>query len=498
MKLAVFFTLFSFGVSVLAASAADWRSKSIYQVLTDRFARSDGSTTAKCDPVGKYCGGSYQGIIKELDYIQNMGFTATWTPYGEPWHGYWQQDLFKLNSAFGTAEDLRDLATALHNRGMYLMVDIVVNHNGWNGNASSVDYSVFQPFDNVEYYHNYCTVDYDNNTSIRDCWLGDSNVELVDLRTEDAVVAQEYQTWIHQLVANYSSKLANSALEAFAYGTSVDGLRIDTVKHVDTDFWSGFGEAAGVFITGEITNGDPYGLCPYQNYMDSVLNYAMYYAATAAFSSTSGSMSSFVSQLKGMKSQCKDTTVLGSFSENHDQPRFASLTDDISLAKSIITYTIMSDGIPIMYEGQEQHYSGASDPYNREAVWLSGYNTGAPLYTHTASTNQIRSHALYVDADWLTYKNWVIYSNSNNVAMRKGYDGYQTITVLTNNGAGSEDYTLSVTNTGYTNGMTVVDVLSCEVLSAGTDGTLAVPMSQGLPKIYYPVELLDCSGICGY
>ena len=60
-----------------------------------------------------------------------------------------------------------------------------------------------------------------------------------------------------------------------AYNASVDGLRIDTVKHVDTDLWSGFGDAAGVFITGEITNGDPYGLCPYQNYMDSVLNYAM-------------------------------------------------------------------------------------------------------------------------------------------------------------------------------------------------------------------------------
>jgi len=87
------------------------------------------------------------------------------------------------------------------------MVDIVVNHNGWNGNETSVDYSVFKPFDDIEYYHSFCDVDYSNNTSIQDCWLGDSNVELVDLRTEDTAVAQEYQTWIQQLVANYSSKL---------------------------------------------------------------------------------------------------------------------------------------------------------------------------------------------------------------------------------------------------------------------------------------------------
>ena len=87
------------------------------------------------------------------------------------------------------------------------MVDIVVNHNGWNGNETSVDYSVFKPFDDIEYYHSFCDVDYSNNTSIQDCWLGDSNVELVDLRTEHTAVAQEYQTWIQQLVANYSSKL---------------------------------------------------------------------------------------------------------------------------------------------------------------------------------------------------------------------------------------------------------------------------------------------------
>ena len=61
----------------LALTPAQWRSQSIYQVLTDRFARTDGSTTASCNAAaGVYCGGTFQGIIKHLDYIQNMGFTA--------------------------------------------------------------------------------------------------------------------------------------------------------------------------------------------------------------------------------------------------------------------------------------------------------------------------------------------------------------------------------------------------------------------------------------
>jgi alpha-amylase len=70
----VLFVLIS---TAIALSPAEWRSQSIYQIVTDRFARTDNSTTANCDPRrGLYCGGTWQGIINKLDYIQGMGFTA--------------------------------------------------------------------------------------------------------------------------------------------------------------------------------------------------------------------------------------------------------------------------------------------------------------------------------------------------------------------------------------------------------------------------------------
>jgi alpha-amylase len=60
-----------------AATAAEWRSRSIYQVVTDRYSLMNNSITAPCDPsLSVYCGGSWQGIINNLDYIQNMGFDA--------------------------------------------------------------------------------------------------------------------------------------------------------------------------------------------------------------------------------------------------------------------------------------------------------------------------------------------------------------------------------------------------------------------------------------
>lgn len=121
--------------SCLAASPAAWRGRAIYQVLTDRFARADGSTTATCDTgVGQYCGGSWQGIINRLDYIQGMGFDAVWispvtkniegqTAYGNAYHGYWQTDIGSVNQHFGSASDLKALSSALHARGMVSRVD---------------------------------------------------------------------------------------------------------------------------------------------------------------------------------------------------------------------------------------------------------------------------------------------------------------------------------------------------------------------------------------
>lgn len=77
MKLPLFIASTALTSAVLAADAADWRSRSIYQLLTDRFARRDGSTTAACVTEDRrYCGGTFQGIINQLDYIQGMGFTA--------------------------------------------------------------------------------------------------------------------------------------------------------------------------------------------------------------------------------------------------------------------------------------------------------------------------------------------------------------------------------------------------------------------------------------
>ncbi|CEL05395.1 Putative Alpha-amylase [Aspergillus calidoustus] len=232
--------LLSLAAAALAATPAQWRSQSVYFLLTDRFARTDNSTTAECDTsVRQYCGGTWRGIInqvdgirsflldqdlrEQLDYIQGMGFTAIWitpvtaqleqySPFGQAYHGYWQQDIYALNSNYGTEADLKALADALHDRGMYLMVDVVANHMGYNGAPDSVDYSVFSPFNSQKYFHSPCFIqNYEDQAQVEACWLGDNSVPLPDLDTTQTDVQDYWYDWIESLVLNYTSKTPSSS-----------------------------------------------------------------------------------------------------------------------------------------------------------------------------------------------------------------------------------------------------------------------------------------------
>jgi alpha-amylase len=100
----------------------------------------------------------------------------------------------------------------------------------------------------------------------------------------------------------------------------------------------------------------------------------------AFYSSTTAQMPEFVTSITAFQNACPDPSVLGTFTECHDVPRMAYYTSDLHLLKNVNVWNILFDGIPIVYQGQEQRFRGNSDPYNREALWLSGFPTNATLY----------------------------------------------------------------------------------------------------------------------
>nr|ABS76467.1 alpha-amylase [Saitozyma flava] len=496
---------------VAGLSPAEWRSQSIYQVVTDRFALDNGGNSPSCSgqsELNLYCNGTFAGIIDKLDYIQNMGFTAIWispvvknidggspngyTPDGSAYHGYWAQDIYEINPHFGGASGLTDLSNALHNRGMYLMVDVVVNHmayycgtNGGCGPGNSVNYGSFTPFNSESYFHPFCEIDYNNRTSILDCWEGDEIVPLVDLRTEDSDVQSIFNSWISNLIQTYN----------------IDGLRIDSLQQSGSFFFPGFNQAAGgMYMVGEVFNGNPSYVCPYQQAgMPGVLNYPMFFYITNAFQTSSGSMSQLAQGISAMQSDCSDTTLLGSFLENQDNPRFPSQTNDLTRAQNAIAFTMLQDGIPITYYGQEQHLSGSGVPLNREALWTSGgYDSSSPLYKMITTVNQLRTLAIKQNGGFVTYKIQVPYTDSNHIVTRKGNSGYQIVGVYTNVGSAGASSTLSLSSseTGFQASEPVMDVLSCTLYHTGSDGSLSFTMTGGLPRVFYNATALAESSLC--
>lgn len=209
-------------------------------------------------------------------------------------------------------------------------------------------------------------------------------------------------------------------------------------------------------------------------------------------------MSNLVNGLSTMKSECSDTTLLASFLENHDNPRFPSLTSDMSLVQNAIAFTMLTDGIPIVYQGQEQHLAGSAIPFNREAIWLTQYNTSTPLYKHITALNQIRTRAIKQDTGYLTYPATPVYYDQSSIVMRKGSAGSQVVSVLSNSGAHSPCYTLTLTTfeTGFTAKQSLVEILGCTFYTTDSLGNLEVSMSGGAARVFYPTTQLRGSGIC--
>jgi alpha-amylase len=476
--------------STFAATAEQWRGRSIYQIITDRFALPAGSDLNACDP-GKqtWCGGTWNTIRENLDYVQNAGFTAIWispvnqnyagprTAYGDSYHGYWSADLTQLNDRFGTADDLKALSAEVHRRNMYLMVDVVVNNV--MATSTTPDFSKYM-FKDKSLYHPYCPVKWGNTTSEQECWLGDEKVPLPDLDTRNPTVIAGYGDWVRGLVTEYN----------------IDGLRIDAAKHVNTDFWPPFCAKAGVFCIGEVFGGiDVKSVAQYQgpNALDSVLNFPMYTALMQAFKIPGPrNMSAVTDVLEQSKVLFKDTSLLGNFLENQDLPRWHNQSVDIQSLFNAMVFTFMSDGIPIVYYGQEQGFSGNSDPFNREPLWPSKYTKG-PTYQLIATLNQFRNF-LVNKADWVQKPTEVLTSSPHGIAILKG----SVISVMTNIGSPAQNNTNIAVHSPFEASTSTTNILDCEQWAVGANGMLDVEYTKGgMSVILAPTELLAGSGLCG-
>eukprot|EP00727_Mastigamoeba_balamuthi_P013356 m51a1_g8643 putative carbohydrate-binding module family 20 protein (613) ;mRNA; f:6133-8197 len=378
-----------------------------------------------------------------------MGFDALWlSPVVENtaggYHGYWARNFSRVSPQFGGERELKLLVDECHRRGMLVMLDWVSNHVGPVGD----DFAQIDTFSDGRYYHgcagcsSSCSIydyhDYEQAELCRLSGLPDLNDSVPEVRAKLA-------------------GFANALLATYGF----DGMRIDTVPHMAVEYWESFRASVDSFMIGEILDGQYSRVADYQSPLDSTLSYPTYYTLRNVFASKA-SATALDAALKSNRAAFLDTTVLGSFVDNHDQARFLNAQGDRTLYRNALAHVVLGEGIPFVYYGTEQELSGGSDPANREALWTKGYGTGTAIYKFLATLNAARKSAHLWDFPQTT-----VFSSDTTYAFTRG----PVIVVLQN----------------------TFDTARTIVATAGT--SLSVPLLSGEPVVFssQPLHTVDAS-----
>lgn len=363
----------------------------IYFVLTDRFkdGNTDNNQFEDYNPkdARAYHGGDFAGLTESLDYIASLGTTAIWiTPIveNEPkgYHGYWAKDFEKIDPHLGTEDELKTLVAEAHKRQIKIVLDYVVNHTGyqspWLKDPDKADW--FHPKQDI--------VNWSDPKEVENKWL----MGLPDLNTENPEVSEYF-------IANALSWIEK---------TGIDGMRLDTMRHVPQAFWKDFSAAIHAkypdfYLLGEVWNDNTRYLQLYQDAgINGLTNYSLYNGITATFS-RAGSSSSLINAIQKEKF-FKTPALNGIFIDNHDNPRYPSVHGK-AYTKQALTFIMTYPAIPVIYYGTEIGMEGKGDPDNRrDMAWDSVSDNNQMLSFYKTLTAIRQAHPAITDGQITAYK----------------------------------------------------------------------------------------------
>lgn len=368
----------------------DWDEARIYFMLTDRFNDGDESNN---DPNGEnydkehlqtYHGGDFQGIIDRLDYLQELGINTIWiTPIvdnidwnvgnGQSWeyqygyHGYWAKDFTKLDEHLGDLDTFKELIDKAHDRGIKIMVDVVINHVGYGMNSQSERLDV----------SNYPT---EEEQAVFDGMIRTSPVPdhevlgelagLPDLVTEDPGVREQIVQW----QVDWLQRARTDR------GDTIDYFRVDTVKHVENATWMHFkNELTKVSpefkLIGEVYSAyvdDQRGYLG-SGMMDSLLDFNFKHIAGDFIN---GKIDSVEQRLQARNEKLNSAATFGQFLSSHDEDGFLATfaQGDLSKQKIAATLQITAKGQPVIYYGEELGMSGTNANFDNGNLGSNRYD----------------------------------------------------------------------------------------------------------------------------
>ncbi len=427
-------------------SPTDWRDVWIYFILIDRF--NNPAAPPRVTPWDgahdTFQGGTFNGIREQLDYLREMGVGALWlSPVLKncqydvhSYHGYGIQDFISIDPRFASAPDkaedeLRQLVDAAHQRGMYVIFDVVLNHTGnvfaYEGGQSVIGWRDDPP---------YAIWWRDEDGKARPDWTQlpanlspDAGIWPKELQHngyfrrqgnafsrsgELSEMAGDFYS-LKEFVTSYKRPgkkhgglhpVREVLIRAYQYLIArfdVDGYRVDTLKYVEPEFAMWFGNAMrefalsigkeNFFTFGEIYDDEEkiarfIGRNPLEATdligVDAALDFPLFFSLSGAAKgqrAPSAVIDTFERRRKVqagyISSHGEASKYFVIFLDNHDQNQRFYYVDPGDPQRYDDQFTLglgclfSLQGIPCLYYGSEQglHGSGDSLEHTREALW---------------------------------------------------------------------------------------------------------------------------------
>jgi glycosidase len=337
--------------------------------------------------------------------------------------------------AEGSKHHLKELVDALHQEGIKLILDMVVNHTGYHN-------------DNYRNHH---------SEHIRDDWF---NVGQTGEKKGELAGLPDLNHSKPDVVDYFVNNILSWIEEA-----CIDAIRMDTVKHVEDAFWYFFksyvkGKYRNITLIGEVLNFDVHSISKYQREhdFDTLFDFPLTVKIKETFVHN-GSMEALArprisdNEPRGILDMDKfytNANRLVTLLDNHDlDKRFMTEILDrwghwdrmraVKIFKLALTFLFTTRGIPQLYYGTEIGMEGRRDPDNRrdmpwelfdqELVPKPGHADEREIFLHTQKLIQIRKQNQAIQHGYL----FTLFSDHFIYAYMREYKG-NVIIVLINNG----------------------------------------------------------------
>ncbi|HLQ71860.1 MAG TPA: alpha-amylase family glycosyl hydrolase [Bacillota bacterium] len=442
--------VYTIPTTVMAKKERTAQQEMIFNILVDRYNNGDTlrAKNVNVDDPYAFHGGDLEGITKNLDDIEELGFSAiSLSPImqnsPDGYHGYWVEDFYKVDEHYGTMEDLEELIEEAHKRDIKVILEMVTNYVGgtnpileenpdWiSGQATDKDIPWMDDVDMLD----------QTNTSVKeflfdvtDFWMTETEIDGFELHAAD----EANEGFLHDLTGH--------------------------IKEKDSDF---------LLIADILYPENSIDYIMDEESIDLVKDYALYETVTAVLSKMDRPVEDMYT---AWEENASDKGML--YVDNQYTKRFTQLVSEngrspLTVWKLALTFMYTVPGAPYVYQGSTIPMYGEGFPENQNLVQFTMENDDFTEFYHRISSLRDKFPAM-------TKGDFQLVDSSGAMSVFKRQTEEETVFIAINNDSESQ----AVNVTGVDSGNQLRGILEDDIVRESDDGTFRISIPRESADVF--------------